>query len=241
MRYALVSDIHSNLEALNAVIGKVKAEKADKVIFLGDIVGYGPDPNECIETLKGFADIMVAGNHDHGAVGMTDTSHFNRYAKAAIEWTSGVLSKENREFLSSLPITFNIKQESIYLVHSSPEEPEEWDYLQNARDADINFKFFSEANCFIGHTHVPAIIEMTSEGKINIYKDHSEIKKGCRYIINAGSVGQPRDGNPDAAYAVFDAGSVTIKRAPYDILLTQKKMKEAGLPSYLIERLSEGR
>ncbi|MBI4825554.1 MAG: metallophosphoesterase family protein [Nitrospirae bacterium] len=241
MRYALISDIHSNIEALNAVIEKVKAEMVDKVILLGDIVGYGPDPNECIESLRGFADILIAGNHDHGAVGMTDISCFNKHAKAAIQWTSGILSEENKAFLSSLPLTSNIKSGSIYLVHSSPKEPEEWDYLQNAKDADANFKLFTETNCFIGHSHIPSIIEMSPEGKIKIYTDQSEIKAGCRYIINAGSVGQPRDGNPDAAYAIFDTDSVTIKRAAYDILLTQKKMKDAGLPSYLIDRLSEGR
>lgn len=240
MRYAFISDIHSNLEALNAVMEKVKAEKPDKVIFLGDVVGYGPDPNECIEILRGSADIMVAGNHDYGAVGMTDTSYFNDHAKAAIEWTAKVLSKENKSFLSGLLLTSNIKKESIYLVHGSPEEPEEWDYLVNAKDADTNFKFFSEISCFIGHSHIPAIMEMLPDGKINIHSDHSEIKKGCRYIINAGSVGQPRDGNPDAAYAVFDTDSITIKRVAYDILLTQKKMKDAGLPSYLIDRLLSG-
>ncbi|MDO8281505.1 MAG: metallophosphoesterase family protein [Thermodesulfovibrionia bacterium] len=241
MRYALISDVHSNLEALNAVIEKVKADKVDKVIILGDIVGYGPDPNECIDTLRKFADILIAGNHDHGAVGMTDISCFNNHAKAAIQWTTGVLSEENKAFLSSLPLTSTIKSRSIYLVHSSPKEPEEWEYLQKAKDADANFKFFSETNCFIGHTHKPAIIEMAPGGKITIYPGHSEIKPGCRYIINAGSVGQPRDGNPDASYAIFDTDSVTIKRAAYDILLTQKKMKDAGLPSYLIDRLSEGR
>lgn len=241
MRYALISDVHSNLEALNAVIGKVKADKVDKVILLGDIVGYGPDPNECIDTLRKFADILIAGNHDHGAVGMTDISCFNNHAKAAIQWTTSVLSEENKVFLSSLPLTSNIKSGSIYLVHSSPKEPEEWEYLQKAKDADTNFKFFSETNCFIGHSHRPAIIEMAPDGKIRIYSGHSDIKTGCRYIINAGSVGQPRDGNPDASYAIFDTDSVTIKRAAYDILLTQKKMKDAGLPSYLIDRLSEGR
>lgn len=241
MRYALISDIHSNLEALRVVMKEIVKQDVEKVLFLGDIVGYGPDPNECTENLRGFADIIIAGNHDHAAVGMTDTTFFNPHAKRAIEWTDRVLNDDNRAFLKQLAFTSTIKKESIYLVHATPKDPEEWDYLMDVRDADINFRFFKEDVCFLGHSHIPAIMELSPEGDINRYYNSSEIKEGCRYIINVGSVGQPRDGDPDAAYAVYDMGSVEIKRVSYDILLTQKKMRDAGLPSPLIERLALGR
>jgi predicted phosphodiesterase len=241
MRYALISDIHGNLEALRAVIMEIMKQDVDKVIFLGDIVGYGPAPNECIETLSGFADILIAGNHDFGAVGMTDINTFNPFAQAAIVWTIGVLTSENRRFLKQLPITHVIEDESIFLVHSTPGEPEAWHYLINSGDTKRSFGHFNEKICFLGHTHIPAIMELAPDGKITVYKDGSGIKEGCRYIVNAGSVGQPRDGDPDAAYALFDTNSVEIKRVSYDILVTQKRMRDAGLPFPLIERLELGR
>ncbi|MBI4843038.1 MAG: metallophosphoesterase family protein [Nitrospirae bacterium] len=241
MNLAFISDVHGNIEALGSVMEEIRKDKAEKIFSIGDIVGYGPNPNECINALKDDADIIVAGNHDYAAVGMTDITDFNDYAKAAIQWTESVLSEENKAFLKELPLSSSIKKSGMLLVHASPKDPLEWEYVTNAGEADANFSFFSEKACFIGHTHTPAIIELSPEGKINFFRNGSEIKDGHRYIIDVGSVGQPRDGNPEAAYALYSGGAVEIKRVPYDILLTQKKMREAGLPSYLIERLSEGR
>jgi predicted phosphodiesterase len=241
MRYAVISDIHSNLEALRAVKKEIVKQDVDKIIFLGDIVGYGPDPNECIEAIKDLSDILIAGNHDFGAVGMTDIGTFNTLALTAIGWTIGLLTNENKRFLKQLPLSSTIKDENIFLVHSTPREPERWHYLLDSRDAGINFKHFNEKVCFLGHSHRPAIMELAPDGTITVYKESSGIKEGCRYIVNVGSVGQPRDGNPDAAYVIYDTDSVEIKRVSYDIVLTQKRMREAGLPSLLIKRLEFGR
>lgn len=240
MRYAVFSDVHANLEAFSAVVKALEKEKAEGLIYLGDIVGYGPEPAGCIDTLRKLTDIIVAGNHDRGAVGMTDIRGFNPYARAAIEWTGAVLSDEHREFLKNLPLTQSIEENSTFLMHGTPGDPESWYYLHNKFDAAENFSHFKEMICLVGHSHIPAIFEINSEGMINLYYDSVEIKKGFRYIINVGSVGQPRDGNPDAAYAILTDDSLTIKRVSYDIVVTQKKMREAGLPESLIKRLSVG-
>ena len=240
MRYAVIADVHGNLEALEAVLKKLKEESFDALLFLGDSVGYGPNPNECIEVLKNKAQVLLAGNHDRAAVGLTDTAFFNPNARLAIEWTQEVLSDENKKLLASLPIDKHMKREHLCLVHSTPKEPEKWHYLLSAWDAYNNFPFFSEKICLIGHSHVPAIIEETPEGKINTFHPKAEIKEDHRYIINVGSVGQPRDGNPEAAYVMLTENFVEIKRVPYDILLTQKKMRHAGLPDRLINRLAKG-
>lgn len=239
MRYAVISDVHANIEALNTVLKKISEETFDSLLFLGDSVGYGPNPNECIETLKEKAKILLAGNHDWASVGMTDIEYFNPYARAAVEWTKKILSNENRTFLRGLPLTQEL-DDRILLVHATPREPEQWHYLLSTGDASINFHFFNQMICLIGHSHEPVIIEHSPEDKIIVYKDRTDIKEGYRYILNVGSVGQPRDGNPDAAYAILNKNSIEIKRVSYDIVLTQKKMRDVGLPSYLIERLSRG-
>ncbi len=237
MRYAVISDVHANLEALNAVLKKIDKYPLDKLLFLGDSVGYGPNPNECVEILKEKTDIILAGNHDRAAVGMIDITNFNPYARAAIEWTHKTLTPENRAFLKTLPLTAVL--DTILLVHSTPNEPELWRYL-NRRNADMYFHLFKEKICFVGHSHEPAIIECSPSGTIIVHRDKAAIKEGHRYIINAGSVGQPRDNNPEAAYTVLQKNSIAIKRVSYDIVFTQKKMKDAELPLMLIERLSKG-
>jgi|Deesub1362A_J573_1020465.scaffolds.fasta_scaffold00132_24 predicted phosphodiesterase len=241
MQFIILSDVHGNLEALMAVLEDIRThhEKGD-VFFLGDSVGYGPDPSECIRIIKEESSIILAGNHDRAVTGRTDVSYFNPYARAAVEWTQEVLSDEDKAFLDSLPVSARLKDQGIYLVHSTPKEPEQWHYLLTTWDAYVNFHLFDERICFIGHSHQPVIIEMDPKGEILIYRDRVELRDGCRYIVNVGSVGQPRDGNPDASYALFDDRRIEIKRIPYDIVSTQEKMKRAGLPGYLIERLSKG-
>ena len=241
MHYAIISDVHANLEAIQAVLEKIEEEKTDGILFSGDSVGYGPNPDECIKILKQKTKLLVAGNHDRAAAGMSGTAYFNPLARIVIEWTREVLSRENIEFLQSLPLTAELEEDNIYLVHSTPKEPEKWRYLSCENDARINFNYFKERICFLGHSHVPFIAERSSGGKMKFYYHYAEIREGNRYIVNAGSVGQPRDGNPDAAYVLLSDNTVEIKRISYDIVLTQKKMKKAGLPSYLIKRLSVGR
>ncbi len=239
--YAIISDVHSNIQALNAVLKEIDKESIAALFFIGDAVGYGSDPNTCIKSLRSVSRIFIAGNHDRGAVGLSDVSFFNSYARIAIDWTRDVLTEENKDFLKSVPLTYESEKENIFLVHSSPKDPERWHYIEDKKSAVKNFPYFQQTCCFAGHSHIPFITEQSHNGKTVMHFTSAEIKEGCRYIINTGSVGQPRDGNPDACYVILSSDVIKIKRVPYDILLTQKKMKDAGLPNYLITRLAKGR
>jgi diadenosine tetraphosphatase ApaH/serine/threonine PP2A family protein phosphatase len=239
--YAVISDVHSNLEALQSVLYGLEREKPERIFFIGDSVGYGPDPDACVELLKEHCDFMLAGNHDHAAAGLANLAFFNPGARTAIIWTSEVMSQRQIAFLRKLPLTQVLPDDSIFFVHATPRDPEQWHYLSGISDARINFHYFDEQICFVGHSHIPFIIERDHEGQLLFLESEAEIRSGCRYIVNAGSVGQPRDGDPEAAYVMVREGVMRIKRIPYDILLTQKKMKKAGLPDFLIERLSAGR
>lgn len=236
---AIISDVHANLEALVSVLKKIDEEKVDVIIFLGDCVGYGPAPAECLDILLDRADIMLAGNHDWAAAGLTDMTYFNPYAREAIEWTRDRLNSSQEDCLRSLPLTS--VRGNMFLVHGTPREPEQWHYLTNREDAQLNFAYFEEPLCLVGHSHIPFIMERTPAGRITSLKGAVAVNKENRYIINTGSVGQPRDGNPEAAYAILKEDIVVIKRTAYDIVRTQKKMRKAGLPEYLIDRLSIGR
>lgn len=240
MGYAVLSDVHSNLEALNAVIEDLKSRGIRDVYFLGDAVGYGPDPDECVEILKAECTVMLAGNHDMAAAGLADLSRFNMNARAAIEWTRQVMQGENIELLSRLPVKADIREQHIMIVHSTPCEPEEWHYILRIQDAGINFKCFDARVCFIGHSHSPVIIEQFPSGEMITHKEAIQLNPENRYIINAGSVGQPRDGNPKAGYVLVENTYLEIVRVPYDVRLTQDKMTKEGLPLPLIERIAYG-
>lgn len=239
--YAIISDVHANLEALENVLKEIEKEKVDEVLFLGDAVGYGPNPNECIDLLKQNAGLMVAGNHDWAAVNMGGYGHFNPFARIAIEWTQKILSPGNRDFLRKLPLTAKIEEANIFLVHGTPREPGNWHYFLSKYDAAVNLEHFEEKICFVGHSHQPFIIESTERHGTNTFYPFTEVGINQRYIVNTGSVGQPRDANPDASYVILKDNRIEIKRVSYDIVVTQNKMKKAGLPEYLIERLAAGR
>lgn len=241
MRYAVLSDVHSNLEALEAVLKDIEKRKIEYILFLGDAVGYGPNPNECIEILEGKCKIMLAGNHDWVAIGLTNITYFNEYAQYAIKWTMGIITEKSKKILKSLPVKKESKEEDFLLVHSTPKEPEEWHYLLTLWDAEINFHYFENKFCFLGHSHQPFIIERVPSGELVTYKDETRINKSSRYIINAGSVGQPRNGDPRACYAIIDDEKIEIIRVPYDIVSIQNKMRKEHLPYTLIERLLIGR
>lgn len=241
MRYAILSDVHSNLEALEAVLRNVDKRKVKDVLFLGDAVGYGPNPNECIELLMARCKILLAGNHDWGVLGLTDINYFNEYARAAIEWTKQVITEGNRKTLRPLPVKKGINKEDMILVHSTPKEPEEWHYLLTLWDAEINFHYFDNKFCFLGHSHYPFVIEKLLSGELVAYKEAAVMGKTERYIMSVGSVGQPRDGDPRACYAIVNDEKMEIIRVPYDIEAVQKKMIKDGLPLFLSERLSRGR
>jgi len=242
LRLAVISDIHSNLEALTAVFEEIENRDIDKIVCLGDIVGYGPNPKECIELVKTKCDAIIIGNHDVACFNHSELYYFNRFAKQALEWTTDQLENNQLDFLKSLP------DSSIYansrLVHSNPHFPQSWDYVLSIDDAIFNFAAFEEKVCFIGHSHQP-IIYIENQGQKYSFAENSEItfQPSCRYIINVGSVGQPRDHNPASAFGIMDTAAqhYELIRVAYDIEKTQAKMHAAGLPSFLAERLMAGK
>jgi predicted phosphodiesterase len=241
MKIALISDIHSNLEAFQAVMASLAGHDIEKVMFLGDIVGYGANPNECIDLLRSVADYYIAGNHDYAAVDKTDISYFNPYAQEAVLWTQEVLTRENALFLSSLPLTDALHD--FMIVHSTPLHPELWDYVVYVSDAQIGFRNFAQQLCFIGHSHHPGIFVQDRAGRIFAEDQLTiKVKEGNRYIINIGSVGQPRDGNPLSSYGLYDTetNEYRLIRVKFNIALAQQKIIAAGLPRFLAERLSVG-
>lgn len=242
MRYFIFSDIHGNLEALEVVLEAMDNLKDCVPVCLGDIVGYGPNPHECIEIIRDRKIRSVVGNHDRAAIEQVDISYFNPYAKEAVLWTRSILKDSDISFLKALPIALTIA--NMTLVHATPCEPSAWNYLFTLFDAHNNFKCFDTQLCLIGHSHSPIIIVQKVSGDCWVHP-HSAIgvQTEHRLIVNVGSVGQPRDGNPDAAYMIYDDKEQTIEifRIPYRLRKTQEKMKRHGLPDYLIERLELGR
>jgi len=241
MRYGIVSDIHGNLEALESVLGELEKRQVDSILCLGDLIGYGPNPNECVELIKERAEVVLAGNHDYAPLDKLDLAYFNPWARNAIEWTKERLNESSVEFLLSLPLKKEIH--GVTLVHSTPLIPEEWNYIITIGDAQKNFPEFDDQVCFIGHSHVPIIIVTDSAEDCRVIQDNPlQIQDGLRYIINVGSVGQPRDLNPLAAFGVYDAAEqcYELVRVKYDIEKTQKKIRESDLPEYLAERLEVG-
>jgi predicted phosphodiesterase len=242
MRCAFFSDVHSNLEALNAVAEDFRKEKLEKVFFLGDAVGYGPDPNDCVSIIDSLTDVKLMGNHDYAALGLMETNFFNEYAQKAIQWTKSVLTEESLKTLSEFTMDFGFDQS--YLVHSTPKEPKEWNYIFDLDDAEENFSFFNKQICVIGHSHFPAIIKKFDGRRCFLHEENwTDIEKEFKYIINIGSVGQPRDGSNKACYMIYDTEekTATLKRLSYDFKKTQTKMKKRGLPQFLIDRLAAGR
>jgi len=241
MIWAILSDVHGNLEALQAVIDDSRREGVRRMIFLGDAVGYGANPNECLSLLEELTDTRVAGNHDYGAVGLTPVTFFNPTARAAIEWTAAVLTEESRSSLRALTLVEQAGQ--MTLAHATLHQPGEWDYILTASDTAESFSKLQGKALFIGHSHRPLIIGREEEGKLRTL-DQEEIvmEEGVQYLINSGSVGQPRDHNPLAAYGLYDNQSqkYRLKRVVYDIQTAQEKILRAGLPSSLARRLSYG-
>ncbi len=244
MRYAILADIHGNLVAFETVLGDLERRGGVEEIWcLGDIVGYGPDPEPCIELLRQHPHLCVAGNHDWAAAGKIDISYFNPEAAAACSWTAGQLSPGARHYLESLPTI--ICRDDFTLVHGSPREPI-WEYILSVATARANFACFESKFCLIGHSHVPLVFGYV-EGGGNCLVDRLSVDSALqlrenRSIINPGGVGQPRDGDPRASYAIYDteARAVYHYRIPYDIAATQRRMMELELPLSLAARLSYG-
>ncbi|HMD88009.1 MAG TPA: metallophosphoesterase family protein [Anaerolineaceae bacterium] len=241
MRVLIISDIHGNLPALDAVLQD--ANPVDATWCLGDLVGYGPNPNECIERVRSLPkSICVLGNHDAAALGQIDLQAFNREARFSARWTQEHLSPESLEFLRNLPEV--VQYGDVTLTHGSPRNPV-WEYLLDTNTATINFEYFGTKICLVGHTHLPIVYYAPNgnqKTEWNIIKVGEPTKITRRAIINPGSVGQPRDHDPRAAYAIFDPleNIWEARRLIYDVSETQKRIYAAGLPERHAIRLAEG-
>jgi predicted phosphodiesterase len=241
MRQAIISDVHANVAALEQVLRCIERERCDQVICLGDNVGYGPFPNECVEMVHATAAVTLAGNHDHAVLGWTSMEDFNEYAQEALLWSRPRMRAEATELMKKDPLLW--RHEDLFYVHATPFESELWHYVLNAYDAATNFGAFSEQVCFVGHSHHPAIFSLNRNNQIRLQVTREvQLESEQRYIINVGSVGQPRDGNPDAAFVIYDTEQKYVRwiRVEYDVAATQQAMRQFGLPSFLIRRLAIG-
>jgi len=241
MRYGIFADIHSNFEALEAVIEAYKKESIDRYFCAGDIVGYAANPGECIEKVSSLAGIAIAGNHDWAAVDLFPDDYFNPAARQALAWTREKLDDQGRGFLKALKLTYS--NNDLIMVHGTLQKPQDFNYMSDGYMAEEAFRLVETGICFVAHTHVPGFY-IKDSGKLSSYSQESclDIKAGNKYIVNVGSVGQPRDGNPDSAYCIYDSAKrkVQIKRVSYNTEITRKKIIDAGLPKFLGDRLLTG-
>jgi diadenosine tetraphosphatase ApaH/serine/threonine PP2A family protein phosphatase len=242
MRYGIFSDIHSNLEALTSVFEAMDNHGVQRRVCLGDAVGYGASPNECVALIQEKSQVTLLGNHDSVALGRESSENFNYYARKAIEWTKENLSEGPQNFLDKLP--YVVDEPPLTFVHASPRSPVDWYYITSFDDAIDAFSFFSERICFVGHTHIPSIVIMENEQSYWVSEILSHtLLPSQRILVNVGSVGQPRDRIPLASWCLCDTESMTVEivRVPYDIGRTQQRMRELDFADFLINRLAEGR
>jgi len=232
MRLAIISDIHSNLQALTKALEVIQERQVDEILCLGDIVGYGANPNECVELTKKHCSTILLGNHDLAALDPSAAEQFTAIARIAALWTGEQLQPDHKSFLGTLP--YVARRDGAMLVHSSPYEPEEWHYIFTALDARAMFNSFSESLCFVGHSHVPGVYAEQP--------GHRHVNRDGRFIVNVGSVGQPRDGNPKLSFGIFDVENWEYEnvRALYDVKSASAEILKAGLPNALGERLFAG-
>ncbi|MFH1997025.1 MAG: metallophosphoesterase family protein [Candidatus Omnitrophota bacterium] len=241
MRFGVFSDIHANLEALTAILEDLSKRSVDTYVCAGDLVGYGADPSPCIKTVREVDPIIVCGNHDRAACGLLSTENFNAQAREAALWTKRTITSSESEYLTGLE--FIREGRGFTLVHGSLVDPEFFEYIVSGFEASATIRRMKNSVCFVAHTHVPGVFYM-SDGRARFARDPLiTLRPDEKYIVNSGSVGQPRDGNNKAAYAVFDDSAMTveIRRVRYDIDTAKKKILRAGLPAILAVRLSEGR
>ena len=241
MKFAVLSDIHSNLEALKVVLDHTKAQQCTHYVCLGDIVGYGPNPKECLSIIRSLDCPVVMGNHDEYCAGEMDLTGFNPMASDAIKWTRQQLTEEERTWLRNLKYVRNV--ESFTIVHATLDLPEKWAYVFDRLAAQASFNYQHTPVCFNGHTHVPVAFVRGPTGIHGGLYTKIKIEVGRKSFINVGSIGQPRDRNPKSSYVVFDLDNnvIEIHRLDYDIAAVQKKIHAAGLPASLADRLAQGR
>ena len=241
MRFAIFSDIHANLEALEAVLEDARERKCTHFVCLGDVVGYNANPHECVERMRKMDCPIVKGNHDEQASLIESSRDFNELAEQAMAWTRGNLTADDKEWLRDLPLQRQVGDFTI--VHATLDTPEQWGYVFNNLDAAASFTYQHTPVCFFGHTHVPMAFIRDDNGIRRVRIERLQIEMSKKYFINAGSVGQPRDSDWQAAYCVYDTEENVVEqhRVKYDLPAAQKKIIEAGLPELLAHRLSLGR
>lgn len=239
-RIAILGDIHSNLEALEAVLADCAAEGVTDYLCTGDIVGYNACPKECLEKIRSLGCPVVMGNHDHYVSSVQNLADFNPHAAAVIEWTRERLDEEEMGYLRSLPFTATVA--GITLVHATMDKPMDFGYVFDHLQAEANFINQKTQLCFHGHTHCPMIYEKQIGAVYRIDAQDMNLTMGRKYFINVGSVGQPRDGDPRSAYVIYETATrkVRFRRLEYDIVAAQARIREAGLPDRLAERLALG-
>ena len=240
MKYAIIADIHANLEAFRVVLEDAKKQNCTHYACLGDVVGYNANPKECLDMIRDTGMPCVKGNHDEYCSSESNLEGFNPHAAEAIQWTRAQLTEEDRQWLKELKYIRLVASFSI--VHATLDGPQRWGYVFDRLAAAASFTYQNTAVCFFGHTHVPVAFIRDSVVRGGTYSKF-KIEPGRKYFINVGSVGQPRDGNPKAAYVVYDMdeGSVELRRLDYDIAAAQAKIMAAGLPPRLAERLAIGK
>jgi predicted phosphodiesterase len=240
MKFAIIADIHANLEAFQVVLADIKQQKCTHYACVGDVVGYGANPKECLEIVRKLGMPCVKGNHDEYCSSEEQLDGFNPHAAEAVSWTRGQLNDEERQWLRDLKY-FRLVT-SFSMVHATLDGPQRWGYVFDKLAAAASFTYQNTGVCFFGHTHVPVAFIRDSMVRGGTYSKF-KVEAGKKYFVNVGSVGQPRDNNPKAAYVVYDVdeGTIELRRLDYDIAGAQKKILDAGLPPRLAERLSYGR
>ncbi len=241
MKYIILSDIHSNLQAFEAAIKSFPKEKGIPIISAGDVVGYGANPNECIEMVQSLKAVNILGNHDAAVIDRTDISYFNAHARDAVLWTKENIGQSALDYLQGLPLV--LEEKLFTVVHGTLHDPEEFNYMMDWTDAMRTLEILKTNICFVGHSHVPDVF-ISAGGKL--FRSHEKkvkIEDGSRYIINVGSIGQPRDNDSRACYCVYDSEKkeVEFHRVEYDVRSAHDSIIEAGLPVMLAERILVGR
>jgi len=231
-RFAIISDIHGNLEALSRALEVIDTEHVDDIVCLGDTVGYGANPVECLKLVRSRCSIILLGNHDAASIDLAVANQFTLNAQLSAIWTFGALDEESKAFLHSLKPTHPLGE--LLFSHGSPYEPDEWHYVISEFDVREAFRAFTERICFLGHSHIPGIFSEQGE--------KSELGRQGRFIVNVGSIGQPRDGNPKLSFGIFDRERWSYQnlRVDYDFKTAAKKIRDAGLPRALSDRLTLG-
>jgi len=242
LRLAVFSDVHANLEALETILATEAFRLADRVVCLGDVIGYGADPSACLALSRAKAERILLGNHESAIAHPEELAYFNGYARQAIEWTRDHLTDEERDYITQLPLVHR-EPPDFQFVHSAPTEPQSWEYIFDLAGAQREIVSVDETLCFVGHSHVPLAVEKGESGPGRLVEFPFPVREGMRYLVNVGSVGQPRDSDPRAAFVTYDSDArvVTLERVEYPIARAQEKILAAGLPAFLAARLAKGR